>query len=138
MKENQHAELARHRMEKAGHNLRVARQNFHLGQFEEAISKSYYCILTAMRALIALHHRDSHRHEGVIILFHKLFVQPKLFPKDFNRVIRRLKTLRENADYGDFVEISKQEATEGIQKAEEFLKRAEEVLVRILAGEDKE
>jgi uncharacterized protein (UPF0332 family) len=137
MIENQHAALANFRMEKAAHNLRVARQNYQLGQFEEAVSKSYYSILTAMRALNALHHRDSHRHEGVITLFHELFVKPRVFPKDFNRTIRKLKGLREDADYGDFVEVSKEQAEGAIEEAEKFLKRADEVLVNMLTAKDK-
>jgi hypothetical protein len=36
MIENQHAALANFRMEKAARNLKVARQNYQLGQFEEA------------------------------------------------------------------------------------------------------
>ena len=133
MKENRYAELARHRMEKASRNLRIAWQNFQLGQYEETVSKSYYCILTAMKALIALQHQEGRTHEGVITLFQKLFVQPKLFPKEFNKVIRKLRSLRHDADYGDFVEISREQAAGEMRHAEEFLKRAEKVMVRMLA-----
>ena len=57
-----------------------------------------------MRALLALKHHDSHRQEGVITLFHKMLIQTGQFPKDFNRIIIKIKSLREDADYGDFVE----------------------------------
>lgn len=132
MKENRYAALARYRIEKASRNLRIAQQNFQLAQYEEAVSKSYYYILTAMRALIALHHQEARTHEGVITLFQKLFVQPKLFPKEFNRAIKTLRSLRQDADYGDFIEISREQAAQGLRHAAEFLKRAEEVMVRML------
>ena len=132
MKENHHKDVARYRIEKAAENLSVARQNYQLGNYRIAISQSYYCILTAMRALLALKHHDSHRQEGVITLFHKLLIQTEQFPRDFNRIIKKLKSLREDADYGDFVEVSKKEASEEIKNAEEFLGKAEEVFVRLI------
>ena len=137
MKENRHKELARHRMEKALRNLSIARETFHLGFYEEAISKSYYAILTAMRALLALRHVDSKRHEGVITLFHKHYVKEELFPKKFNKIITKLKKLREDADYGDYVAISREVAEMEIQNSEEFLKNAESVIAQILSGKNE-
>ena len=121
MTENHHKDVARHRIEKAEANLSAGRQ-------------SYYCILTAMRALLALKHHDSHRQEGVITLFHKHLIQTQQFPKDFNRVIIKIKSLREDADYGDFVEIAKEQAFEKMGKAENFLKKAEQVFVKLLSN----
>ena len=127
MKENHHKELARYRLEKANRNLMSARQAFHLGNYDDAVSRSYYCILTTMRALLALHHQDSQRHEGVITLFNKYFIQPKLFPRDINKIIHKMKSLREDADYGDFIEITGEIAEKEIRKAEVFMKNAEEI-----------
>lgn len=132
MKTNRHKDLARHRMEKAARNLSMARENFVLGHYDESVVKSYYVVLTAMRALLALLHMDSHRHEGVIALFHQHLINEKLFPKDFNRKIPKLKKLREDADYGDFVTVSKEEAQDEIRNAEDFLRAAEEAFVKLL------
>ncbi len=137
MKENHHKDLARHRLEKAYYNLSVARANYEQGFYQDTITKSYYAILTAMRALLALIHRDSKRHDGVITLFHKHFVKENLFPKEFNKIITQMKKLREEADYGDYVEVTKGEATDEIQQAEKFLKKVEEVLIKLLANNSK-
>ena len=138
MKENRHKDLARHRLQKALRNLSVARENLQLGFYEEAVAKSYYAILSAMRALLALRHLDSKRHEGVIILFHKHFVKEKMFPVRFNKIITRLKKLREDADYGDYVSISRETAEREMENSEEFVKAAESVLVRILSEEQNQ
>ncbi|MBI4810395.1 MAG: HEPN domain-containing protein [Ignavibacteriales bacterium] len=134
MKENHHKDLARHRLERAYYNLSVARANYQQGFYKDTVTKSYYAILTAMRALLALFHIDSKRHEGVITLFHKYFVKENLVSKEFNKLIIRMKRMREDADYGDYVEVTKEEATKEIQQAEKFLKKIEEVLIKLLAS----
>ncbi len=134
MKENYHKDLARHRLEKAYYNLSVARANYQQGFYKDAITKSYYAILTAMRALLALHHIDSKRHEGVITLFHKHFIKQNLIPKEFSKTITRTKKLREEADYGDYVEVTKDEAFEEMKHTEKFLKKAEKLLIKLLAN----
>ena len=131
MKRNHHLELARHRMDKAAQNLSMARENYHLGHFDEAVAKSYYSILTSMRALLALLHMDSKRQEGVITLFHQHLVKKGLFPRGFGRIVSQMKRLREDADYGDYVEITQQQAEIEIRNAEEFLKTAEKTFVKL-------
>ena len=134
MKDNYHKDIARYRLERAIESLSSARQNYHLGNYKITVSQSYYCILSAMRALLALQHVDSHRQEGVITLFHKHYVRANLFPKDFNKVIKKTKEHREEADYGDFAQITKEMAESEIASAERFLRIAEEVFAKILAG----
>lgn len=137
MIENRHKELANYRMNKALEDLSTSRQLFQLGKYRDAVSKSYYSILTAMRALLSLFHQDSQRHEGVITLFHQLLIKPGFIPKSFNKIIRDLKTSREDADYGDFIEISREAASKEIQHAEEFLKVAEKVFTKLLTGHER-
>ena len=133
MKENRHLALARHRLQRAADSLTGARQNYVIGNFRIAVSQSYYRILTAMRALLALRHVDSHLQEGAITLFHKHYVQKRLFPKEVNKVIKDMKTLREEADYGDFVEVTKEMAEREIKHAEGFFKAAEIAFARLLS-----
>lgn len=132
MKENRHKDLGRYRLEKAFRNLSIARENYQIGFYDEAVTKSYYAILTAMRSVLSLKHLDSKRHEGVIRLFNEHFIKEKLFPKDFNKIVSKMKNLREDADYGDFVEITKETAIQEIENAEKFLKKTEEVFIDIL------
>jgi uncharacterized protein (UPF0332 family) len=122
-------------MQKAYRNLSAARELFHLGFYEDSVGKSYYAILTAMRALLSLRHQDSKTHGGVITLFHRHFVKERLFPQRFNKIFARLRKLREDADYGDYVSISKELAEKEMQDADEFLRVAESVMVKLLSEE---
>ena len=136
MTENYYKDIARYRMTKAMEILTEARQTYMIGTYRVSVTLSYYCILTAMRSLLAVKSRDSKSHEGVITLFHKLYVKTGLFPKEFNKIIKEMKNLREEADYGDFVEITNAEAAEKIEYAEAFLKKAEEVLIKVLMNKN--
>ena len=137
MKENYHKDVAKYRMDRALENLASARRNFHIGDYKLSVSQSYYSILNAMRALLALKHVESHRHSGVITLFHKHYISTNLFPKEFNKVIRNMKLIREEADYGDFVEITKKMAEDEIAKAERFFRAAEVVFTELLSEDRK-
>lgn len=88
-----------------------------------------------MRSLLAALHLDSHRHEGVITLFHQHLIQKKKFPKTFNKTIPKLKKLREDATYADKIVVTAAEAEEEIRAAQEFLQTADEVLGRLLSEE---
>lgn len=132
---NHHAELARYRMEKAQSNLMTARQLFQLGRYDDSVSKSYYAILTAMRCLLAIKHVDSHRQDGVITLFNQHFIKTKYFSKEINKIIRNVKSLREEADYGDFVLITKELAEKEISHAEKFLIETEKVFTKLLTNQ---
>ncbi len=135
MTDNYHKDIARHRLAKAHENLSAARVLFQQGLYRHAVSESYYTILTAMRSLLAVLHLDSHRHEGVITLFHQHLVRTKKFPRDFNKTIPKMKKLREDATYADKVIVTGEEAAEEIEQAEKFLKAADEVIGRLLSGE---
>lgn len=102
------------------------------------VSKSYYAVLTAMRAMLSVKGLDSQRHEGVITLFHKHFVKQGIFPPTFNAVIAQLKKRREEADYGDFVTMTRQMAEVELSHAEKFLIAAKEVLSRLISGEGEQ
>jgi uncharacterized protein (UPF0332 family) len=68
------------------------------------------------------------------IEWRKHFVASDLFPRKFSRVISKLKRLREDADYGDYLSISEDEARQEINNAEEFVRTADEVLSKLLMG----
>ncbi len=126
-------DLARYRIEKASRQLLIATQSLKNGFVEEVVAKSYYCILTSMRALLAMKGLDARTHEGVINLFHKHFVREKTFPDTFNKIIIDLKDLREDADYGDFTEISENAAKQALKDAEEFFVVAKKALDQLIS-----
>ena len=92
------------------------------------MSRSYYAIFTAARALLATERLDSSKHSGVIALFNQHFVKSGEVRKETSKWLERAKLYREQADYGDFYIISVDEAEAQIQSAREFIEEIETVI----------
>ncbi len=132
MKNPLHSDLARHRYDKAVQILKEGRDAFALGNFGNAVGRSYYSMFSAMRSLLAMKGLDSKIHAGVLSLFNQHFVKENVLPKGFGKLAKDAKNIRERADYGDFEIITKETAAEYLEKAESFLKRVEVVLRQLL------
>jgi uncharacterized protein (UPF0332 family) len=122
------ANLARHRMEKAGEILEDAEHALQRGRLALSVNRSYYVMFTAARALLALEEKDSSKHSGVISLFNEWIVRPGNFPAEISRFLGKAKRLREDADYGDFVKITEKTAQIQLERALKFLKQAKKRL----------
>ena len=100
-------------------------------KFKDSISRSYYAMFTAARALLATKHLDSSKHTGVISLFNQHFVKTGIVAHDFGRILMKGKDLRQDGDYKDFVETSMQEAQDQYSDAEKFVERIEDTLAEL-------
>jgi uncharacterized protein (UPF0332 family) len=116
--------LARYRIEKAREILKDAEDAVERGRFMLSVNRSYYVMLTAARALLALEEKDSSKHSGVISLFNQWIVKPGNFSKETSRFLTKGKVLREDADYGDFVNITEEDARIQLERAIRFYEEA--------------
>ena len=85
-------------------------------------------MFTSARAILALKEIDSSKHSGVIALFIQHIIKPGFFPKELSIFLRAAKRMREDADYGDFVEITKEDAQMQLEHAKEFVEEADNSL----------
>lgn len=129
--------LARYRMERAKEIVKEAEDSFKQNHFSLAVNRSYYAMFTSARALLALKELDSSKHSGVISLFNQYIVKTGLFPKEFSRFLSEAKEMREDADYGDFVKISEEDAKNQIDNAKKFVEEAERTLLRVIQNAGK-
>ncbi|MEA2081360.1 MAG: HEPN domain-containing protein [Elusimicrobiota bacterium] len=125
-------ELAKYRIDKAKGILREAEDSLKQKHYGLTVNRSYYVMFTASRSLLAILEMDSGKHSGVIAMFNRHVVKNGLFPKELSRLLKKEKRNRENFDYGDFVEITAEEAAQSIEYAKKFLKEAEKVLKKML------
>ncbi len=132
MKSSSHSDIARYRYDKALLILKEGRDAFALKNYGNAVSRSYYAIFTAMRALLAMKGLDSKTHSGVFALFNQHFVKENLLPKGFGKLARDAKDIHERADYEDFVIVTRESAADSLEKADSFLKKVEPVLRELL------
>lgn len=117
-------ELSSYRIEKAKRLLRDALNLFNLSSYESSINRSYYAILNASRALLILRGIDPEIHEGVKTMLSKEFIRTGLLPKEFGETFGSIQARRMDSDYGDYKEITKDEAIDPLKRSEEFVRKA--------------
>lgn len=99
---NEKRNLSLYRLEDAKEKLSSARILLENNRFKDSVSRSYYAMFSAARALLATKGLDSAKHSGVIALFNQHFVKTVLVDKTMGRILENAKDIRENSDYGDF------------------------------------
>ena len=130
--------LAMYRIRKAKEILIEANDNFDQRHYGLSINRSYYTMFTAARAILALKEVDSSKHSGVISLFNQHIVKGGLFPKEVSKFLPKAKDIREHADYGDFVEITEEDAQIQIRRATQFVEEAEKTTQDMIRGYENE
>ena len=91
---------------------------------EAAISRAYYAMFTATRALLATQGVTFSKHSAVIAEFGRIFAKPGLLDARFHRYLREAFRRRGDADYDETWAASDEEAEEVIAWAREFLDAA--------------
>ena len=80
-------DLAGHRLSVAVERLNAAEVLFASGLYADAVSRAYYAVFSAARAMLATKSLDSRKHSGVISLFNQYFVKTEVISKEAGRVI---------------------------------------------------
>jgi len=125
-------DLAQYRYKMAVEKLEAAKLLKEKKFYKDSISRSYYAIFTAARALLAIEKKDSAKHSGIISLFNRYFVKTELIDKNYSKILAKAKIYRERGDYGDFSIVSSAEVGEQIENAEEFLKEIKKYIDNLL------
>ena len=77
--------LISYRLESAREKLSAAEYLLEKRHYKDSVSRSYYAIFTAARALLATKRLDSSKHSGVIALFNQHFVKSGEVRKDASK-----------------------------------------------------
>ena len=109
-------------MERAHEKLEVAKSLFGTGFYSDAVSRAYYAMFYAARALLSAKNIYPKTHRGVISQFGLTFVKEGEFEKEIFDLFARAQEDREEADYGLLSETDDDEAKKIIEGAEKFLK----------------
>ncbi len=118
--------LSAYRMSKANTVLVQAELLLKNHQYDGSINRSYYAILTAVRALLALVRLDSRSHQGVISFFDRYFVKTNLFEKQYSQFLHTAFDARQDTDYEDFYVPSARDAQEQYDHACQLLQEIEQ------------
>jgi len=129
--------LAVYRMQKAKEILIESEDNLNQKHHGLSVNRSYYAMFTSARALLAMKELDSSKHSGVIALFNQHIIKAEIFPKELSKFLPKAKDMREDADYGDFIEITEEDAQTQLENAKKFVKEAERVLKKMIENTEK-
>jgi len=109
-------------LKKAQRKLGAAKKLLELGEYEDAVSRAYYCIFHAAKAALASENLFPRTHEGTIREFGLRFVKEKKLPKELGIIFSDARSLRETADYVTKPIVGLEDAKWAVEAAERFLK----------------
>ena len=121
MTDNERVILSAVRLEKAQENLTAAKNLISSGDLHVAVTRTYYAVFHAMRAVLALDGIDRKHHSGVIAEFRQRYIKTGLVRREQSDTISQLSDLRTDSDYDDFFDISREETEEAFRLAEAFV-----------------
>lgn len=116
------------RLDRARQHLKSARDLLAHEDFADSISRSYYAIFQAARALLAVGGLESRKHAGVVSLFNRHFVKTGKVPKQLGVILKDARRHRETADYSDLATFSREDAAGQVEDAQLFIQEVERLL----------
>ena len=105
----------------AAEALREAEALFGLGMLRGAVSRGYYGLFHAVRALLFSRGLEAKTHGGVETLFHLHFIRANEVDPEWGVLFARLQGYRERADYGPAVGLSAAEVRGELDRVARFL-----------------
>ena len=124
-------DLIRYRLISAKEKLTSAKLLLDAGLYKDSVGRSYYSIFSSMRAVFAIRQVDFSKHAGVISYFQKEYIKTNIFDKKYSKYIQQAFQIRNGCDYDDFFIVSRQDAEEQYQRAEEILKVVQEYITTL-------
>lgn len=121
-------ELVKYRIKDAKEKVLSAEILLNSKQYKDSVSRAYYAMFSAARALLATKGYDSAKHSGIIALFNQYFVKEGVVSSDMGRLLAEVKDVRERGDYADFIEVTEEEAKGYLDIAERFVEEINRVL----------
>ena len=128
MHENR-VELMRYRLNMAKEKLHAASILLECRSYKDSVSRSYYAMFTAVRAVLALDGVDKNMLELFLISKRNILKQEFLI-KMYSKYLSQAFQIRNNTDYADFFIVSQLEAKEQYDKALDFCHTVETYLVK--------
>ena len=92
------------------------------------INRAYYSMFYALLALFIDQRVNikTSKHSGVISIYDKEFVHTEKFDKHYSKILHQMFNMRQEGDYKELVEISRDDAVKSIEYAKTFLNAIEE------------
>jgi len=93
-------------------------------------NRVYYGMFYSALALLITKKIGSSKHSGVLAMFNKEFVKPKIFPTEMAKSFWKAFNMRQKGDYKEFEALEKADVKNILSKGKEFIKRIEKYTKR--------
>ncbi len=124
-------EFAKLRIKLAKDKLESAQILFKAGKYRDAVSRAYYAMFYAAKAVLIFKKEEPKTHQGIGLLWRKYFVKTGIVDKNYSKMLSVVQEARTDADYREEVKINKKDAQDAVEKAEIFVKKMDELLKTI-------
>lgn len=98
------------------------------GELEDAVSRAYYAMFHAARAILFSKGVKAKTHRGIISLFGEKIVKVGVLGEEFADMLRKAFDLRQKSDYELYAELSEELVEEVIRNAGKFVEKIRELL----------
>jgi uncharacterized protein (UPF0332 family) len=115
-------------LEKARQSLNAAHDLLKNGYPDFSASRSYYTMFYLATALLERENLSFSKHSGVISAFGQTIVRAGSVPTEFHRWLISAQQLRITGDYGEPNSVNAEQATQQIERAEQFMQVVEKLL----------
>jgi len=109
---------------KAQQSLEAAKLLLSNNYPDYAASRAYYAMFYIAEAFLEGEGLSFSKHSAVIAAFGREFAKPQRVKAEFHRFLIEAQELRTTGDYGQFNAVNTDQATEQIDRAEQFLAMA--------------
>lgn len=114
---------------RAQESLGAAQSCLRDGYLRDAVSRSYYAVMHATKAVLLVHDMNAESHAAVRRLFGKVLVRSGELEKEWSQTLAKEQASRGSADYDVFTVWEIDRVQESVQRAEVFLNRIRSYLV---------
>jgi len=113
---------------KSERSLSAAEALIERGDFDFAVSRTYYAMFYMAEALLLLKDKSYSSHAAVIAALHKEFVNTGEIPRSMHTALHRAFDLRQKGDYLSDVEVTEDKAQAILKSARELVSLAKDLL----------
>ncbi len=121
MNEQEQKKLIAYRIKRAMRSMQDAKELFKIASYEGCINRLYYACFYTAGALLTSKNIVVKSHAGVKQMLGEYFIKPKELSIEAGRFYSALFNFRQDSDYLDFGEVSKEFTIDLLQQAESFL-----------------
>ena len=106
--------------------------------YRSVMNRLYYAMFYVVLALLNDKGLSTSKHRGALHLFDLEFIKTSIFSKELTKVFHQGFNLRLIGDYSDQIEITKEDIDKIMPKAQNFVKKIEEYLLKKIEDNQKD